>query len=641
MRKDAKSTRGAAVIDRLEPRTLLSVTPVVLGTVDGAAPRVAVDAAGDVFGTTLSSGDSAGTVYEIPAGTNTVRTLVSFGSSDSSVNTLGINPGDILIDAHGDLFGDANSGGALTNVDGYASNGTLWELPAGGSAVRVLYTFPPLGIFPASSGYGPTSLSMDSAGDLFGSAEEVIPHPYGTAPYAFEYVSASGTTGSIYLPDTEYASLYPNMASSPAGDGYVLEVSPFVGSVGVSLIRVPASTTALPPVTLATFATPTGVPAGSVVPVGVAVDSAGDAFVTATDGTITEVAAGISTPTVRATLPSSAGSKFTGNPVVDAAGDLFTVTSAGGANGFGSLVELKAGGSGLEVLMPFTTAGEAARVAEMTVDAAGNLFATRPTATGAEVFELLGVGSAAPLASPPASPLNPSVARSTVPAAVLVGAKVRGAVTVTLDNSGSATVRGTDQVDLYAVAEGQVNRLVGSARRVGKLAGHGSAEVTVPVKPVALAAGSYTLIAVVTDAAGDKSTAATGPTVTVSPITVTLSARVSKVSTKFVASTSEQVISFTLTVTNTGDGPTTGPATVALTLTTADRGLIIQSDNVPIVPASPVIRAGRSRTVRATFQGDFGIPADPATLAVSYVQGIAYELGTATAVADPVQVTVV
>ena len=628
-----------ANVEPLDRRTLLSVTPVVLATLDGAAgravPRVAVDAAGDVFGTTLSVGESAGAVYEVVAGTGQAKTLATFGPSDPSTNVDGIDPGDILIDAAGNLFGDAAVGG--TTAEGYVANGTLWELPAGASAVRVLYTFPPLGIFAVSSGFGPTSLSMDSARDLFGSAEQVIPHPYGTAPYAFEYVASSGTTKSVYGPDRdfrEYASMSANVASSAAGDAYVLEESPLVAPTGVSLIRVPA-TAGSPAVTLATYATPEGVPTGAAVPVGVAVDPAGDAVLTVTgsaSNTVAEVAAGALEPAVLATLQPGDGKTFVGNPVVDAAGDLFAVTSAGGADGFGSLVELKAGASDLTVLMPFTSAGEAGRVAGLTVDAGGDLFATRPTATGAEVFELQGVGSAAP---PLASSLSPSVSRSTVPATVLFGTKVRGTVTVTLDNSGTAPVRGTDRVDLYAVADGQVARLVGSAGRRGKLAGHGLVEVVVPVKPVELPAGSYTLIAVVTDAAGGKSTATTGPAVTVNPVTVTLSARVSKVSSKVAAITSDQAVSFTLTLTNSGDGPATGPATVTVKLATADGGTTVITTSVKGVPASPVIGTRRSKSFRATLQVQLGVPAaTPATLTVTYAQT------NATAVAAPIEVTV-
>ena len=626
---------SGAGVEPLESRTLLSVTPLVLATLDGstgpAAPRVAVDAAGDVFGTTLSVGDSAGTVYEIPAGTHAVRTLASFGSSDPSVNTLGIDPGDILIDKAGDLFGDATTGGSPVNSY-YVSNGTLWELPAGASAVRVLHTFPPLGIFPASSAYGPTSLSMDSAGDLFGSAEEVIVHPYGAGSYAFEYVAASGTTRWIYGPGGGYASLYANVASSPAGDAYVLEDSPFFDPIGVSLIRVPTGTTTLPSGTLATFATPTGVPVGSPVPVGVGVDAVGDAFVTvagSASDTITEVAAGASQPTVRATLRPIDGKTFVGNPIVDAAGDVFAVTSAGGAHGYGTLVELPAGASAPELLMSFTSADENEQVVGLTVDAAGNLFGTMPTASGVAVFELRGVGIPAP---DPAntSALTPLGERGTVPTHVVAGAKVRGTVTVTLDDTAAAATKGPATVNLYAVTAGQAAAdgvRVGSARYGRRLAGGRSARVAVAVRPVTLPDGSYTLVAVVTDATGGTSTAITGPAVVVAPPNIALSAVVTKLSTAAV--TPGGPLSFTVTVTNSGNVNSVGTASLAVHLSVDGTAHTVLVPSHRGVPRSTTVKAGRAVSFRVTVT----VPAAAAAMDLYPLVAFAQDGQTATAAA--------
>ena len=105
------------------------------------ASRVAVDAAGDVFGTTRSPTTSTGTVFDGP-GRHARRPDGRLDRVDPARTTLfGINPAEVLMDGAGDLFGDTASGGAITPFDNDVGGGTLWELPAGSMTIKLLYTF--------------------------------------------------------------------------------------------------------------------------------------------------------------------------------------------------------------------------------------------------------------------------------------------------------------------------------------------------------------------------------------------------------------------------------------------------------------------------------------------------------------------
>jgi uncharacterized repeat protein (TIGR03803 family) len=111
------------------------------------------DSQGDLFGVTANGGpgSSIGTIYELPAGSDTIVTLASFTGANGGSPQAGL-----LMDAAGDLFGTCFNGGA-------DDDGTVFELPAGSSTILTLATFDGgNGEFPYSS------LVADSAGDLYG-----------------------------------------------------------------------------------------------------------------------------------------------------------------------------------------------------------------------------------------------------------------------------------------------------------------------------------------------------------------------------------------------------------------------------------------------------------------------------------------
>ncbi len=143
---------GAGVVYKLSANGNLSVLYTFTGNADGAQPRssVILDAAGNIYGTTSEGGRNYGVVYKLdPTGKQTV--LYSFsGGAD------GANPYSALVrDSAGNLYGTTERGG-LNN------NGVVYELDTTGKET-VLYTFD------STDGANPIAgLTIDSAGNLYG-----------------------------------------------------------------------------------------------------------------------------------------------------------------------------------------------------------------------------------------------------------------------------------------------------------------------------------------------------------------------------------------------------------------------------------------------------------------------------------------
>jgi uncharacterized repeat protein (TIGR03803 family) len=100
---------------------------------NGAFPfgTVISDAAGDLFGTTtLGGADGGGTVFEIAKSTGELTTLATFTGANGATPT-----GRLAIDAEGDLFGTTETGGA--NGDG-----TVFEIAKSTGALTTLATSP-------------------------------------------------------------------------------------------------------------------------------------------------------------------------------------------------------------------------------------------------------------------------------------------------------------------------------------------------------------------------------------------------------------------------------------------------------------------------------------------------------------------
>ena len=123
---------------------------------------VILDSAGNVYGTTVSSGDSCGckygTVFELmpgAGGTWTKTTLHTFTQSD------GHSPMGLVLDKVGNLYG-------VTFVGGTVNDGTVFELSPGSGGT---WSETQLYVFGGPDGAGPVgSLIFDSSGNLYGAS---------------------------------------------------------------------------------------------------------------------------------------------------------------------------------------------------------------------------------------------------------------------------------------------------------------------------------------------------------------------------------------------------------------------------------------------------------------------------------------
>jgi T5SS/PEP-CTERM-associated repeat protein/uncharacterized repeat protein (TIGR03803 family) len=323
-------------------------TPTTLASfngTDGSAPSAGLitDAAGDLFGTTYNGGaNSDGTVFEIAktggSYATTPTTLVSFN------NTNGENPeAGLIVDAAGDLFGTTSDGGA----GGY---GTVFEIAhTGGSYASTPTTLVSFNHTDGTYPFG--GLIADAAGDLFGTTWGGGANGDGTV---FEIANTGGSYAStpatlVSFNNTDGANPYGNLAVDAAGD--LFGTAGFGGANGdgtVFEIANTGGTYASTPTTLVNF---NGAD-GAYPLAGLIADAAGNLFGATSeggangDGTVFEIAKTggtyASTPTTLASFNGTNG-KYPpayASLVADAAGNLFGATTAGGANGDGTVFEL-------------------------------------------------------------------------------------------------------------------------------------------------------------------------------------------------------------------------------------------------------------------------------------------------------------
>jgi uncharacterized repeat protein (TIGR03803 family) len=162
--------------------TLYSFT----GGADGGSPRagVVLDSAGNVYGTAYEGGLASGAagfgaVYKIsPTGQETVLHTFTGGAD-------GGNPGQLTIDSAGDLYGVAGYG---VLADGATGAGVVFKIPRSGDET-VLYTFTG-----GADGSGPNGVTLDSAGNLYGTT-----YTGGAAGYGVIFrLSVSGEETVLY-----------------------------------------------------------------------------------------------------------------------------------------------------------------------------------------------------------------------------------------------------------------------------------------------------------------------------------------------------------------------------------------------------------------------------------------------------------
>jgi uncharacterized repeat protein (TIGR03803 family) len=304
-----------------------------------------VDAQGNLFGTTGAGGAYGdGTVFEIVKTSSgyasTPTTLVEFDDANGAFPEAAL-----IVDANGNLFGTTSSGGAY-------GNGTVFEIAK------------------TSSGYASTPTTLVSFDDI-----------HGSFPLAGLIADANGNLFGT----TNAGGLY--------GDGTVFEI------VKTS------SGYATTPTILVNFDNTNG----AFPLAGLVADANGNLFGTTVaggvygDGTVFEIARSSSgyagTPTTLANFDYTSGAFPEAALIVDANGNLFGTTEAGGAYGFGTVFEI-ANTRGVyagtpTTLVDFDSSRGAFPVASLIIDGNSNLFGTTKYggAYGAgSVFEIANSG---------------------------------------------------------------------------------------------------------------------------------------------------------------------------------------------------------------------------------------------------------
>jgi uncharacterized repeat protein (TIGR03803 family) len=347
----AKTTDGYAA-----PQTLYTFSgqPTIQGT-------LIVDGAGNLFGTTTNGGDGNGTTFELAKTANGyASTLTTLHTFEFNGGMGGVIPaGRLLADASGNLFG-ATTGATFYN------NGTVYEISNSG--------FVP--ISGGGGGGGPTLTTLASLNDTNGSDPE--------APLLLD--ATGNLFGTTRTGGTNFR-------------GTVFEVMKTAGGYADT------------PTTLINFDGSAALPT-----TGLIADSAGNLFGTTLaggsgtgqmhdlgGGTVFEVvktASGYaSTPTIVAGDFNGSFNGRTGDTpqelIMDADGNLFG-TSGGGANGAGTFFEIPKTASGYEsthtVLFNFNGTNGQAPSGPLIADSTGNLFGVTGSggiSNNGTVFEIM------------------------------------------------------------------------------------------------------------------------------------------------------------------------------------------------------------------------------------------------------------
>jgi uncharacterized repeat protein (TIGR03803 family) len=258
----------------------------------------------------------------------------------------------------------------------------------------------------ASFGFAPAGSSpqaglvMDGSGNLYGTANSGGPSNAGTV---FEIAHGSGTLSVLASFDgTNGAN--PDGTMIPDSSGNLYGTTVFGGASGFGTVfEVAAGSGTI--TTLASFNSTDGaLPRGALI-----MDGSGNLYGTTIQGgangygTVFEVAAGGGTITALASFDNTDGANPWAGLVMDGSGNLYGTTYQGGASGYGTVFEVAQGSGTITALASFDKTDGANPYGALVLDGSGNLYGT--TYGGGRlgdgtVFELAkGSGSITTLAS--------------------------------------------------------------------------------------------------------------------------------------------------------------------------------------------------------------------------------------------------
>jgi len=198
--------------------------------------------------------------------------------------------------------------------------------------------------------------------------------------------------------------------------------------------------------------------------------------------------------------------------------------------------------------------------------------------------------------------LAPTITASTLPQALISGAAAHGTVKVRVTNSSGADIKGKSTVTVFATTTGTIDGsavLLGQSAKSMAIKAGRSVTTSIPIRlgTGRLAAGTYTLVARVTDPSGNTNDSPAAQTLTVAAPFISLS-EVSTKSTLPASATSGGRLraAVTLAITNQGNVSTSGSTTIDLFATTdgtIDNGAV----QLASVVARVRIKPGKSARV--------------------------------------------
>ena len=431
--------------ERLEPRSLFSSygltaiasLPALATSNPNASNNTPVirDSAGNLYGIDPNGGpNGAGTIFKVDATTHALTPLVSFDG------TNGVNPVQIALDSHGNIFG-------VTHFDNFANgqagasegSGVLFEIPANNqTTVQTIYAFTDNSI-----GQFPQALVLDSSDNIY------CLTTYGGANNAGSIVKIAAGTFSVStvasLPGSFQSE--PNSLTLANGNFYGTTLTGGGSDLG-TFFELPASTTTF---NVASFsgtangASPDGAPL---------VDANGNIYGTTEGGganglgTIYQYSVSSNTLTAVASVPGALGSNLVGNLVEDSSGNLYGAIQRSGTDG--AIYELNGQTLQFISLAQFNLTNGGNPLSGLVADSSGNFYGITFTgganSTGAFYEASPGAAETAPTGD-----FAVSAPAGKFPGAVLAGAKQVGGATVQITYNGTVTLtKATVTTTLYA-----------------------------------------------------------------------------------------------------------------------------------------------------------------------------------------------
>jgi len=369
----ATATRGLSAVN-------IEVLLNFSGT-NGANPQagVALDSAGNIFGTTNYGGLGGGVVYELSANRLNYALLANFPDS-SGINGPSVGPSQLISDTSGNLYGTTYTGGAI-------SKGSVFKIDGQSHLFSTLASFDN-----SLPGYPDAGLGLyrDPQGNFFGtmSSATVFELPAGSStPKTLAAFSGELPFGPL-VPDSAGNLYGVTMGSSANPNGSIFELSApnYTSTTTVALFN----------------GTNGSRPCG-----GLVADAAGNLYGTTTNGgqydkgVIFKLGAGTHALGVLTSFSSTNGSQPFSGLIVDSQGNLFGTTDSGGSpRNEGTVFEYSPSTNQLSTLAAFdyATLGSLP-YSGLTADAAGNLYGTTYWGGANEdgtIYEITGSGFVVP-----------------------------------------------------------------------------------------------------------------------------------------------------------------------------------------------------------------------------------------------------